>query len=367
MGILEQKRRLKNNVIGDTIRDINERAKEEKGKSNAIIDLNKVRKSIKNSEFDIKYNDLKNDLKYQNLQDEYTNKQCNMMIRQSRNESKLNIIKKDTSNKLVNKINVIFSILSGCLSMAGVILSYYDKNNTLPNNAKIPCIIFSILMFAVTLGNSCFVQNKLFDTFRLKKDKQVYITILGYSIVCISCFVISIVTNKISVNKLLENCNLRDIEKVILSFTFTILFDLVPLLNNAIKFYFNMCLYDKKTNDLFTDNTDTTKESQTQEKNKNSKTFQNTTNTTTNEPKKIKIGFNSDTQKVGKKAGRKIDKRTINNIKNKVDMLESGQRITNNSINYAGSRKTLKNVCKNYLDNIEYRTDKKGNELMFKL
>lgn len=370
MGILEQKRRFKNNVVGDTIQDLREKAKEEKEKSSAVIDLNKVRKNIKNSEFDIRYNDLKNDLKYQDLQDTYTNKQCNMMVRQSRNESKLNIIKKDTSNILTNRINVIFSILSGILSMSGVVLSYY-KNNSLPEDAKTPCVIFCVLMLAVTLSNSCYVQNKLFDLFRLKKDSMVYVAFFGYTIACVSCLVISIITNRISMNKLLINCNLNESEKTLLSLTFTVLFDLVPLLNNSIKFYFNMCLYNQKTNDLFTDKEEHQTEQKDTQKNTTVKTFQNTINTEFEEPRKTKIGFINQEEKTSKKTevkpGRKTDKRTINNIKNKIDKLESGERITNKAIGYNGSRKTLKDVCKNHLNNIEYRKDAKGNELMYKM
>lgn len=369
MGILEEKRKFKNNVIGNTVKDIQERAKEEREKSHAVIELNKVRKNIKNSKFDTNYNDLKNDLKYQDLKDTYTNKKCDMLIRQSKNKSKINLVKKDTSNILTNIINFIFALISGGLSMAGIILSYCIDGK-IPQDAIIPSIIVSILMIAVTITNSCFIQNKLFNTTRLKKDIQTYIIILGYIIACSSCIIISIVTNRIIISELFKNCNIDELSKTILSFSFTMLFDIVPLFNNWSKFKFNMCMYNEKTNSLFLDQTKEKDVTKNKEKRK-IKAFQNTINTDKDEPQKMAIGFNYDTQKTEQKlhnkAGRKVDKRTIESIRNKIEKLESGERITNKKINYNGSRNTLKRVCKEHLKNIEYRTDGNGNETMYKM
>jgi len=149
MGILEMKRNFKKNFIGDTVRNIYNKATEKKDKSEAIIKLNQTKKDINNSKFELEHSNLENDLKLQDLKDNFTLKKCNMMIRKSRNKGKIKMIKKDTSNLKTNIINVIFSIISGILSCVGIFLTY--------DNNIIFGLLFGVLMCAVTTSNSCYI------------------------------------------------------------------------------------------------------------------------------------------------------------------------------------------------------------------
>lgn len=338
MGILEMKREFKKNVIGDTVKNIYHKATEKKDKSQAIIELNQTKKKINNSRFEVEYNNLENDLRLQDLKDNLTMQQCNMLIRKSRNKGKLDIVKKDTSNLKTNVINVIFSLISGILSCAGIFISY--------NNNVLFGVLFGVLMCAVTTSNSCYIQIKMFDTLRLKKNRYVKGTIIGYIVACSSCLVISLITNKITMDKLLQYCTLNDIYKMILSVTFTLLFDIVPLLNNSIRYNFNMCLYNQETNTLLNNNVDTDISHEYDQKNDHEEKPKND-----QKPTNTIIGVvNNNSKKPTKKPGRpgRPKERTQKEFDEMILNFNNGEIITPGKLDttWNGTYKRLRDNCK---------------------
>ena len=353
MGILEMKRNFKKNFIGDTVRNIYNKATEKKDKSEAIIKLNQTKKDINNSKFELEHSNLENDLKLQDLKDNFTLKKCNMMIRKSRNKGKIKMIKKDTSNIKTNIINVIFSIISGILSCVGIFLTY--------DNNIIFGLLFGILMCAVTTSNSCYIQLKMFDIMRLKRNNHVKTTLIGYIVACTSCLVISLITNKITMDKLLYYCNLNDVYKMILSVTFTLLFDIVPLLNNSIRYNFNMCLYNEDTNKLL-DNQEEKKEDETK-KEDNTIEFVDTRYLDNIEHDNIYKGEEKNDQNIlNTEIG--VDEENVENVEhgkpgrkktnnqeefdNMILQFNNGDIITPSKVNYTwnGTYKRLRDNCK---------------------
>lgn len=238
MGILESKRKLKNNFLGDVVNNIKLTADEK-------MQINEVRKDVDNSYFDFEFNTIQNDIKKQDARDILANKQCDMAMRESKNAAKKKIINRDTNNTASNIICAFFGVVSGILSIGGLYLS---------SNGSYACILFGMIMFVSILGNNLYIQNKLFDMFRLERKISNTVKIGMYAVIVAMCFVISTLTNKISMDYLLKDFTFNNVTKVVMSVAFSGLFDIVPLLVNSTKMDFNLCKYNRKFSKLFEDN-----------------------------------------------------------------------------------------------------------------
>lgn len=238
MGILEKKRILKKNVIGDRVSDIRSSANEK-------IGILKVKKDVNNNIFDFDYHTIKNEIKKQNAKDELANKKCSMIMRESQNASKIRLLKKDTNNKPNTIVSAFFGIMSAILSMGGLVLS---------SNGSIYSIFFGIVMLVGILSNNLYIQDKLFDMFRLETKFYNIIKIICFSTIVSFLIVTSVLTNKISIDYLLKDFTFNNETKTIMSIAFSGLFDIVPIIVNSSKLDFNLGRYNKKFSALFEDN-----------------------------------------------------------------------------------------------------------------
>lgn len=324
-----------------------------------VIDFDNLKK-VKNREVQERKEKINlNKLDLQVLQSEYQNEFTINQFKSARKSDN----KDKNSFIILNIINYICVLASACLSALGLTMQGYIDIFNEDKKIMITSITMASIFLCLTLANNILVNNIPNFIYKFTQDKISKSKLISLICVCAIGFVFSCYSNKLFLIDYLEF-------NICLGFISCIYFDLAQVIISIIKYdRINQNYSDKYKGKFLKDtNTNQTKK---EPKNENKKTFQNTTNKGTEEPQRLLIGFNSENQKTGQntsnKAGRKIDKRTIENIKNKIDMLESGDRITNKKIDYAGSRNTLKRVCKEHLNNIKYEIDGNGNEIMRKM
>ena len=215
------------------------------------------------AQFEIEKNKILNECEKQDLKTLLTNKLCINMMNKSKNKSKKRIIKKDTSNLRNLIIIIICGLISGCLSVGGLLISANTNTTTTNNNnntndcSNVACFIFGVIMLVGIMINKLVVQDKLFDMQRLKHTKSNRVKLVAYIGIVTMCFVISVITNNVSMEYLLKSFNLNNIVKMILSVGFSGLFDAVPLLINSCKMDYNLCNYNSDFLEQFNTNTDT--------------------------------------------------------------------------------------------------------------
>lgn len=191
--------------------------------------------------FEIEKNKILNECEKQDLKTLLTNKMCKNMMNKSKNKSKKRIIRKDTSNLKNTIIVIVCGLLSGLLSIGGLLISANAENNAL---GGIACLLFGVIMLIGIMINNLVVQGKMFDMKRLKQTKGNKVKFGAYIVIVALFFVISVITNNISMDYLLKNFDLNNIVKSILSIGFSGLFDAVPLLINSCKEDYNLCNYN---------------------------------------------------------------------------------------------------------------------------
>lgn len=307
-----------------------------------------------NATFENEKNKIINDCSRQDLENVLINKKCINNMQKSVNRAKEKIVNTDTSNLKNNLIILMCSIISSLLSFGGLIL-VSDFGNT---SNKITCILFGLIMlFAITLNNLV-IQNKLFDMFRLQQTLINKFKIVMYALIIISCFMISIITNKISMTYLLRAFKLNDTIKLCLSVAFSGLFDIVPFLINSCKLDFNLCNYNDKFKELFEEKTEVKKDTNLLKKIEEN-TLKNATEKTTQHSTNKEFFENENAEKNDKKrktrtSNSKAKSQTIFNnlVRNNIAV---GERVT-------ASRLGLENdtTYQNYRNNSKL-IEKQGN------
>lgn len=323
-----------------------------------VVDFDNLKK-VKNREVQERKEKINlNKLDLQVLQSEYQNEFTINQFKTSRKSDN-----KDKKSFIIfNIISYICVLASACLSALGLTMQGFINIFSEDKKVMIMSITIASIFLCLTFVNNVLINNIPNYIYKFTQDRISKSKLIALTSICLIGLIFSCYSNKLFLMDYLKF-------NVCLGFISCIYFDFAQVIISIVK-------YDR-TNQNYSDeykgkflkdmNTNSNQNEQKHEKNTNLKTFQNTTNTMIDEPKKTKIGFINNEEKTGKRAGRKIDKRTIQNIKNKIDMLESGDRITNKKIDYAGSRNTLKRVCKEHLNNIKYEIDGNGNEIMRKM
>lgn len=204
--------------------------------------------------FEIEKNKILNECEKQDLKTLLTNKMCKNMMNKSKNKSKKRIIRKDTSNLRNLVIIIVCGLISACLSVGGLLISANTKDNAFNGVA---CVLFGVIMLVGIMINNLVVQDKLFDMKRLKQTKGNKVKFVAYILIVGMCFAISVITNNVSMEYLLKSFKLNNIVKMILSVSFSGLFDAVPLLINSSKMDYNLCNYNADFLEQFNTNTDT--------------------------------------------------------------------------------------------------------------
>lgn len=287
-----------------------------------------------NANFENEKNKIINDCSKQELESILINKQCLNDMQKSKNNAKKRIVKADTSNTKNTLIIIICSLISSLLSIGGLIICADSKY-------LVACIFASIVILTGIVINNLVVQNKLFDMFRLKHTVSNILKIIGYMLIISACYYTSIITNSESMTYLLKAFKLSKFTKMIVSISFSAMFDVVPLLINSSKLDFNLCNYNDKFNELFEEKTELKIDEKLLdeiEKNTNNFSLNESTQHSTNKGTS-KNNFNdfsaekdkeNNKKNTRKSNGRARSQTTFNNlVKTKIQI---GERVTANRL-----------------------------------
>ena len=319
-----------------------------------VIDFDNLKK-VKNREVQERKEKINlNKLDLQVLQSEYQNEFTINQFKTSR--------KSDSKDKnsfiILNIISYICVIASACLSALGLTMQGFINVFCEDKKVMIMSITIASIFLCLTFANNVLINNIPNYIYKFTQDRISKIKLIALISICLIGLIFSCYSNKLFLIDYLKF-------NACLGFISCIYFDFAQVIISIVKYDRINQNYSSNYKGKFLKDTNA-KHNKKEQKNENIKTSQNCINNTIDEPQKIKIGFNSNTEKVSKKAGRKVDKRTIESIKNKIDKLGQDERITNKKIGYTGSRDTLKRVCKDYLTNVYYKTDANGKELIYK-
>lgn len=192
------------------------------------------------NERDIQKYDYKRNKKDRNIQRTKQDRLLNTedlkaRIENTKDRNKLKLVKAMTNNHTITVIT--FSIISGLLSSIGVGVTVIKNGNIFG------CISVVLLTIIMLLGINIVIQPKLINSLYFKQSINKYIGCILLGIASIGVFVVSIKTNKVTLDLL----NLPPI----LSYAFTLVFDVSVTGLNFLNY--QTCMFDvsdKVKNDL---------------------------------------------------------------------------------------------------------------------
>ena len=192
------------------------------------------------NERDIQKYDYKRNKKDRNIQRTKQDRLLNTedlkaRIENTKDRNKLKLVKTMTNNHTITVIT--FSIISGLLSSIGVGVTVIKNGNIFG------CISVVLLTIIMLLGINIVIQPKLINSLYFKQSINKYIGCILLGIASIGVFVVSIKTNKVTLDLL----NLPPI----LSYAFTLVFDVSVTGLNFLNY--QTCMFDvsdKVKNDL---------------------------------------------------------------------------------------------------------------------